>query len=521
MWLEDFTNMSKHEKKRVCLGEDDNDDEEIIFEPYHYQDRPNPAFNQPHSPYLRDLKNEVHAEHPRKSVGSIPRPPLHTPTTISKHISAIIAASSFDDEGSRQSPSELTPERRAALESALQRVEEKYAQDQAEIPEDWPEDKREARLISLKNGNASRKSQIRKQFGVTLRMREKDKEAKKRREVLGSVSPYVTAGGSLMEDFLNPPAPAHTMSAHQMHQNQQPIGMRMEMVDMRPAPGFSPINGPPQHQSYSQAPPAHTMMQYSAPSNQGFRRSFPPAPLPAPPVDDQGFRRSFPPPPLMSQPRPDSGNGMSPANGVPEQASRGAEEHANKRLKRNSSIGMPRAEEERSRLFAAADSAPMVTQGRSASRSGINDGVESHQGGETIIVQRPGSAGGGAAITRGGSRSGSAGSSVMSGNGAPRTFKRVPVGSLQRKWEALDGKPSRRSQVGAVVGAAGDGSALMRSIEGSGREIEKVENGSGDAGIAKGKAKQLMGRRGVNFVDLISDGDDSREGTAGASGDER
>ncbi|KAJ8060966.1 hypothetical protein OCU04_010045 [Sclerotinia nivalis] len=492
--------MLYHEKKRVCLGEEGEDDDEAIFQDY--LDRQNPVSNSTHTQYLTDVNNQSRVDHLHNPsipgpTHNIPRPPLHTPT-ISKHISAIIAASPLD-EGARQSPSELTPEKRAALEAALQRVEEKYAEDQASIPEDWPADKREARLISLKNGNASRKSQIRKSFGVTLRMRDKDKEAKKRREVLGTSSPLVTAGVNRIGDFRNSPMASYSVGGQQMHQGQPPTSVRMEMVDMRPATGFSPINAQPQHHSSSQAPSGHINMPYSVPpGTQGFLPSFPPTK------------------PLTSHPRPGSGHRMSPHDG-----NRELQDHANKRLKRNSNAGMTQAEEERSRHFAPSNLASMGTHGRSASGSGVKGRVGAHDGLGMLVLdkQKPSSAGT-RGVMDGDSRPSSAGSGGV-GN-AQRPIKRVPVGGIQRRWEALNGKgPGRRAEVGASTTGAGAG--LMRSVKGNGRENGQTEDGNGNADVAtggKGKGKEPMSLRGMNVVNLVSDESASEGGTAGVSGDD-
>jgi hypothetical protein len=81
-----------------------------------------------------------------------------------------------DSNAPRQSPSELSPEKRKALEEALKVEEDRYKEQVASVA-NLPDAERNKRLISFKNSNASRKSQIRKSFGVTLRMRERDKLA--------------------------------------------------------------------------------------------------------------------------------------------------------------------------------------------------------------------------------------------------------------------------------------------------------------------------------------------------------
>ncbi|KAF7951654.1 hypothetical protein EAE96_006953 [Botrytis aclada] len=483
--------MLYHEKKRVCLGAEGSPDDETVYQDYRdiISNSPNPQYGQ-------------HPDHPQAaSFGNIPRPPLHTPGSRSKHIEAIIAASPWDGEA-RHSPSELPPDKRAALEDALQKIEEKYLDDQSKIPEDWTPERREARLISLKNGNASRKSQIRKQFGVTLRMRDRDKEAKKIREVLGSNSPMVPTGMNRIEYRNSPGVAGYPVNAQQqMHQNQTPAGMRMEMVDMRPATGFSPINAPPQHQQhpqhpqhqqYSPAPPGHPPMQYSGPPQaQGFQQNFPPVPQ------------------LMSQPRPGPDHRMSPLGyqGASEQAYRGPEDHANKRLKRNSSAGMSRADEERSRHFAPADSAPMGMNERRASggKAQANNGP----GLLGMENQRSGSAGASGAMMEGQSRPNSAGSSTVR--------KRVPVGALQRQWEALNGKgPGRRTELENRTANV----SMSTIVDGGERANGRVENGNTVVG-GSGKGKGPVREGGRNVVDLVSDDSSSEREAAGASGGEK
>lgn len=491
------TDLSKHEKKRVCLGEEGSADNESIY--LDYQDI---FSNSPNSQFATHQYGKQPDPPRTTAFSNIPRPPLHTPAPRAKHIEAIIATSPWDDEA-RHSPSELPPDKRAALEAALQRVEEKYIEDQASIPKDWPAEKKEARLISLKNGNASRKSQIRKQFGVTLRMRDKDKEAKKIREVLGSKTPMASTGAKRIE-YRNPPTVAGypANAQQQMPPIQTPAGVRMEMVDMTPAAGFSPINAPqqhqqhpqhqqnpqhPQHPQYSQAPPGHPQMQYSgSPQTQGFHHNFPPVPQ------------------FMSQPQPSSGHQMRPHEyqEAPEQAYRGSEDHANKRIRRNSNTGISRADEEKSRHLAPANSAPMGMGERTASEGK----AQPYVGMGMLVLENPrsGPAGTGGAIMEAGSRPNSAGSSSMR--------KRVPVGALQKQWEALNGKgPGRKAEGDTRTGTT----VLMRSVEGNESAKERAENG---ALVMVDKGREPV-RGGVgNVVDLVSDDSSSERGTVGPSG---
>jgi hypothetical protein len=140
---------------------------------------------------------------------AIQRPPLHTPGRREPPSDV------------RQPPSELSPERLAALNQELQDEDAKYhrLRDHAQT---LPPGERESRLISLKNGNASKKSQIRKKFGVSLRLREKDKAA--RRAVVAATPPPNPRLNS--SSYMASPLPTRTSSAG-------PVA---------PTTGFSPIN---------------------------------------------------------------------------------------------------------------------------------------------------------------------------------------------------------------------------------------------------------------------------------------
>lgn len=78
----------------------------------------------------------------------------------------------------RQSPSELSAERKAQLDSELAAEDARYEVARVQAMS-LTEPEKTTRLTSLKNGNASKKSTIRKRYGVSLRLREKDKLAAK------------------------------------------------------------------------------------------------------------------------------------------------------------------------------------------------------------------------------------------------------------------------------------------------------------------------------------------------------
>ncbi|TAQ86086.1 hypothetical protein B7494_g5600 [Chlorociboria aeruginascens] len=143
---------------------------------------PRPAFTS----RPRDSEPAMVPSYPQHSVdpgpSTIPRPPLYTPRNLAQLATPLSRASvsvGVSDSDIRQSPSELSPERKMELDRQLDEAEHKYQQQIADIPSSFSPTERANRLVSLKNGNASRKSQIRKSFGVSLRLREKDKAAMK------------------------------------------------------------------------------------------------------------------------------------------------------------------------------------------------------------------------------------------------------------------------------------------------------------------------------------------------------
>lgn len=156
---------------------------------------------------------------------SIQRPPLHTPshpTSTPPSVSTPGPRKQAPPSDVRQSPSELSQEALAALNKELEDADARYAQQIAEIPKTYTEAERNARLVSLKNANASRKSQIRKSHGVSLRLREKDKLARK----IAGVSP---SGKATPEN--RTPLPSMTTIP--------------PSTSTPPVSSFSPINTPP------------------------------------------------------------------------------------------------------------------------------------------------------------------------------------------------------------------------------------------------------------------------------------
>ncbi|KAG4420556.1 hypothetical protein IFR04_006263 [Cadophora malorum] len=168
----------------------------------------------------------------------IPRPPLATPRGPGRP---------KKPEPIRHSPSELTPEKRAALEKAIQDAEDETAEKIAAIPKEWTDEERQRRITSINNANATKKSQIRRAHGVSLRMREKDKQAR----MAAGISP---SASSRIQEFRASYSPAASP----------------------PAPSFSPVNGntstysgPPQPAtSYRAPPPSAAARVYNPMSSQ-------------------------------------------------------------------------------------------------------------------------------------------------------------------------------------------------------------------------------------------------------------
>lgn len=159
----------------------------------------------------------------RQEIHPISRPPLHTPKQVF-HITKFTGPqlqSKVPKDDVRQSPSDLPAAKRAELDKALDDCEARFQRNVNEVNNDntLTPMARAAKIVSLKNGNASRKSQIRKNFGVTLRLRTKDKEAQLENLQVNTAALRNTG----------PSGPASTSSPAYMN---------------RPPSGFTPLNRP-------------------------------------------------------------------------------------------------------------------------------------------------------------------------------------------------------------------------------------------------------------------------------------
>lgn len=182
----------------------------------------------------------------------IPRPPISTPHRG--------AGRPRIEEEVRYSLSELTPQQRAALDQAIQDAETDCAEKIAAIPLDFSAEERQRRITSINYGNATKKSQIRRAHGVSLRMREKDKQAR----VAAGISP---AASSRIQEFKASSSSAPSGSPPSF----SPINDNA--ATSRPLNGYS---GPPQPATaYRQPPPGTATKIFNPMSTQPSGRDVP------------------------------------------------------------------------------------------------------------------------------------------------------------------------------------------------------------------------------------------------------
>jgi hypothetical protein len=167
---------------------------------------PAPASTAPTSTIPAPVLNSHSSPYPQP----IPRPPFSTPTSSRREPPSDI----------RQSPSELPPEKLAALNQELADEDARHARAVAQAATLDPTE-RANKLVSLKNGTASKKSQIRKKYGVSLRLRDKDKQAR------------------LAATTATPPPPTQRMNSNYI---SSPLPTRVSSAAVPPTTGFSPIN---------------------------------------------------------------------------------------------------------------------------------------------------------------------------------------------------------------------------------------------------------------------------------------
>lgn len=212
---------------------------------------PRPPMHSASSSELRVPAIKMNAAISRNSIGTeAQKPPMHTPKMKQPESTEY-----------RQSPSDLPPEKLAAMNQDLEDEDERYKKKLAEIPNDLTEAERTKRVEGLKNANSTRKSQIRKSYGVSLRLREKDKKAK---QAMNSGTDTPPPKGRL-EEFRAPAPPKGPVSS-QRNGNSTPN-----------VPSFSPVNAPSSGPSSTNGLAfSATQSQYRPPPSNAAQRVFNP-----------------------------------------------------------------------------------------------------------------------------------------------------------------------------------------------------------------------------------------------------
>jgi hypothetical protein len=172
----------------------------------------------------------VNAIHDSIPGAPLTRPPMYSPISTPSTPLGTSSKKQRADGDIRQPPENLPPERLAAMNREIEEEDTKYEALKQEIMQMAPEE-HEHRLQSAKNGNASKKSNIRKRYGVTLRMREKDKIATGKKVTSSKLRASFSAPEETLtpRSYAAPPPPSST----------SPV----QMNTIVPAPqGFLPIN---------------------------------------------------------------------------------------------------------------------------------------------------------------------------------------------------------------------------------------------------------------------------------------
>lgn len=102
--------------------------------------------------------------------------------------------------GLRRFPSELSPREKAALDAELQQATNKYNRDIAAARQHYSDDADglARKMTTIENGFASKKSQIRKKHGVTMRMRKSEQadRARAANESMVATPPHISPAAS-------------------------------------------------------------------------------------------------------------------------------------------------------------------------------------------------------------------------------------------------------------------------------------------------------------------------------------
>ncbi|KAE8445823.1 hypothetical protein EG329_012746 [Mollisiaceae sp. DMI_Dod_QoI] len=191
--------------------------------------RPPPAISMPARPqaphtYHPAVRPPMHNQQPQSNI-SIPMSSQYSPAPLSRppistHApppSTPIPTPPYVPNNVRRHPSELSPKEREALDTQLKQAQDEYEKQVADLQAKHTGDELQKKLVSAKNGINTKLSNIRSKHGVTLRMRQADKDMRK------------LAG-------ITPPS-RNRAEQHKVAQTNTPAHISP------PAPSFSPVNG--------------------------------------------------------------------------------------------------------------------------------------------------------------------------------------------------------------------------------------------------------------------------------------
>ena len=131
------------------------------------------------------------------------------------------------DPNARVNPSHLSPEKKAEMDAKIEAEDLRYQNALVAIASnpEFDDEEKERRRTSQKNMNATKKSQIRKKFGASLRLRERDKMALKATALSSHVRGLSSSVPNAASSYSSPAVPIRSNVS-------------------TPSSGFSPINVP-------------------------------------------------------------------------------------------------------------------------------------------------------------------------------------------------------------------------------------------------------------------------------------
>ena len=213
---------------------------------------PRPTFVTSRPPFSQAVPTQAPILPTQSADKQIPRPPLHTPTQTTPISQAPRSsdAQSFiqaTDPDARVNPSQLSPEKKANMDAEISAEDIRYHDVCLAIDHDadLTAEEKLQKKTSRKNMNATKKSQIRKKYGASLRLRERDKIALK-----------ATALSSPAAASSSKPYPSYSSPA-----------VQLPSYISTPSSGFSPINAPSRHVAGPSRPPPILPPQYTQQQN--------------------------------------------------------------------------------------------------------------------------------------------------------------------------------------------------------------------------------------------------------------